>query len=235
MAGPRGPDVDSVDVSGTGVAGSTTTGGAAASVDTITPEATATPESTAQSSWTVWQLDASVTVTDPGKLAAAEAIVRGVVAAVDLACSRFRGDSELVRLHAVAEPVDGLEAAQPDPVAQQPRHHHSQDKVQGHRPQPLPERLERTKERHHDVHRVQFCVGVKKQGAHVQPQEDRGEQGDVPVQEADGKPGQHHEGPAGPVQDPQQYGSGEQGKGHKPTDAAKGPHRFIHGGHPHRP
>lgn len=98
MAGPRGPDVDSVDVSGTGVAGSTTTGGAAASVDTITPEATATPESTAQSSWTVWQLDASVTVTDPGRLAAAEAIVRGVVAAVDLACSRFRGDSELVRL-----------------------------------------------------------------------------------------------------------------------------------------
>ncbi|MDQ0732781.1 FAD:protein FMN transferase [Arthrobacter sp. B1I2] len=55
-------------------------------------------ESTAQSSWTVWQLEASVTVTDPGTLAAAEGIVRDVVAAVDLACSRFRSDSELLGL-----------------------------------------------------------------------------------------------------------------------------------------
>ena len=55
-------------------------------------------ESTAHTSWTVWQLEATVTVTDPGMLAAAEGIVRGVVAAVDLACSRFRNDSELMRL-----------------------------------------------------------------------------------------------------------------------------------------
>ncbi|TQJ35940.1 FAD:protein FMN transferase [Arthrobacter sp. SLBN-122] len=39
-----------------------------------------------------------MTVTDPGMLAAAEGIVRGVLAAVDLACSCFRGDSELMRL-----------------------------------------------------------------------------------------------------------------------------------------
>ncbi|MGN7198909.1 FAD:protein FMN transferase [Arthrobacter sp. SAFR-044] len=61
-------------------------------------EATAPAEDTAQSSWTVWELEAAVTVTDRGMLPAAEDIVRDVVAAVDLACSRFRKDSELMRL-----------------------------------------------------------------------------------------------------------------------------------------
>lgn len=51
-----------------------------------------------QSSWTVWGLDASLTVTDPGLLPDAERIVRRIVAEVDLACSRFRGDSELMML-----------------------------------------------------------------------------------------------------------------------------------------
>lgn len=46
----------------------------------------------------MWGLEASVTVTEPGILGAAEEIVRDVVAAVDRACSRFRDDSELVRL-----------------------------------------------------------------------------------------------------------------------------------------
>ncbi|MFF1882433.1 FAD:protein FMN transferase [Pseudarthrobacter sp. NPDC058196] len=52
----------------------------------------------AQSTWKVWELEASVTVTDAGALADAERIVRDVVAAVDAACSRFRGDSELLIL-----------------------------------------------------------------------------------------------------------------------------------------
>ncbi len=52
----------------------------------------------AQSTWTVWELEASVTVTDAGALAGAERIVRDVVAAVDAACSRFRSDSELLVL-----------------------------------------------------------------------------------------------------------------------------------------
>lgn len=52
----------------------------------------------AQSIWTVWGLEASLTVTEQTLLPAAEEIVRGVVAAVDLACSRFRADSELIRL-----------------------------------------------------------------------------------------------------------------------------------------
>lgn len=52
----------------------------------------------AQSSWTVWELEAFVTVTDAGFLADAEEIVRNVVAAVEAACSRFRSDSELMSL-----------------------------------------------------------------------------------------------------------------------------------------
>lgn len=50
---------------------------------------------TGQASWTVWGLEASVTVTDPPVIAPAEGLVRGVIAGVDEACSRFRGDSEL--------------------------------------------------------------------------------------------------------------------------------------------
>lgn len=51
-----------------------------------------------QSRWTVWGLDATLTVTPKRMLPAAEQIVRGIVAEVDLACSRFRGDSELMQL-----------------------------------------------------------------------------------------------------------------------------------------
>lgn len=49
-------------------------------------------------SWTVWGLEASVTVTDSQLAAAAQRLVRAEVAAVDQACSRFRKDSELMRL-----------------------------------------------------------------------------------------------------------------------------------------
>jgi thiamine biosynthesis lipoprotein len=48
--------------------------------------------------WSVWGLDACLTVTDPELLAEAEETVRAVVADVDLACSRFRSDSELMKL-----------------------------------------------------------------------------------------------------------------------------------------
>jgi len=58
----------------------------------------AAPAPTAQSNWTVWELEAAVTVTEPGLLDAAEKLVRQVLAAVDHACSRFRADSELVAL-----------------------------------------------------------------------------------------------------------------------------------------
>ncbi len=43
----------------------------------------------------MWGLDASVVVTEPGQADAAAALVQGVLDAVDLACSRFRTDSEL--------------------------------------------------------------------------------------------------------------------------------------------
>lgn len=62
------------------------------------PESEAAVAPTAQSSWTVWELEAAITVTVPGSLDAAEEIVRQVLAAVDRACSRFRADSELVAL-----------------------------------------------------------------------------------------------------------------------------------------
>ncbi|MGW6172941.1 FAD:protein FMN transferase [Arthrobacter sp. NPDC055138] len=53
-----------------------------------------------RSDWSVWGLEASVVVCDPGVLGAAEEIVRAVTASVDEACSRFRPDSELARLQA---------------------------------------------------------------------------------------------------------------------------------------
>lgn len=51
-----------------------------------------------QRSWQVWGLAASVVVTEPGQADAAAALVRHVLDAVDLACSRFRADSELAVL-----------------------------------------------------------------------------------------------------------------------------------------
>lgn len=56
------------------------------------------PNVVAHAGWTVWGLEASLTVTDVGMLAAARGIVNGVLADVDFACSRFRDDSELARL-----------------------------------------------------------------------------------------------------------------------------------------
>lgn len=52
----------------------------------------------ATSSWSVWGLEASIAVENPTLIAEAERLVRRVVAQVDEACSRFRPDSELMRL-----------------------------------------------------------------------------------------------------------------------------------------
>lgn len=52
----------------------------------------------AHSSWTVWGLEAAVTVTRPDAITEAVRVVRAVVDDVDDACSRFRTDSELSRL-----------------------------------------------------------------------------------------------------------------------------------------
>ncbi|WP_425861107.1 FAD:protein FMN transferase [Arthrobacter sp. TWP1-1] len=48
--------------------------------------------------WKVWGLEATVAVTNQAAAAAAEVIVRSVIDDVDLACSRFRADSELTLL-----------------------------------------------------------------------------------------------------------------------------------------
>ena len=45
---------------------------------------------------------ATVAVTDPEALARARAVLERELEAIDLACSRFRSDSELVRLNAAS-------------------------------------------------------------------------------------------------------------------------------------
>lgn len=48
--------------------------------------------------WAVWSTTARIVVTEPSALARATDIVKGVLASVDLAASRFRADSEVSRL-----------------------------------------------------------------------------------------------------------------------------------------
>jgi thiamine biosynthesis lipoprotein len=56
--------------------------------------------------WTVWGTTARIVVGDPSRLAEAVALVRGELAAVDAACSRFRADSELMKAcRAQGDPV----------------------------------------------------------------------------------------------------------------------------------
>lgn len=50
---------------------------------------------TASAEWTAWTTTARIVVADSARIDEAEAIVRGVIAEVDAACSRFRPDSEL--------------------------------------------------------------------------------------------------------------------------------------------
>lgn len=49
--------------------------------------------------WELWSCQARLVVTDPRALDEAAALVDGELAAIELACSRFRPDSELMRLH----------------------------------------------------------------------------------------------------------------------------------------
>ncbi len=56
------------------------------------------PDMTGHESWTTWGLDASITVTDTALTGQAAGLVRSVIAGVDAACSRFRADSELMRI-----------------------------------------------------------------------------------------------------------------------------------------
>lgn len=59
------------------------------------------PKMEASSSWPVWGLEASITVTERDLATAAERLVRAEIAAVDDACSRFRKDSELMLLQPI--------------------------------------------------------------------------------------------------------------------------------------
>ncbi|HEX6471354.1 MAG TPA: FAD:protein FMN transferase [Streptosporangiaceae bacterium] len=67
--------------------------------------------STAQQSFPLWGGTATVATVEPARLALARATVDRVVAAVDVACSSYRDDSELARVNAAAGhavPVGGL-------------------------------------------------------------------------------------------------------------------------------
>ena len=50
--------------------------------------------------WQVWSTTARIVVTDPDALSEATAVVRRELAAIDVAASRFRPDSEISRLRA---------------------------------------------------------------------------------------------------------------------------------------
>src|SRR3954471_16474311 len=52
--------------------------------------------------WEAWSCRVRLAVTDPAARADARAVLRGHLAAVDLACSRFRPASELAALDAAA-------------------------------------------------------------------------------------------------------------------------------------
>ncbi|PWW62658.1 FAD:protein FMN transferase [Actinokineospora spheciospongiae] len=54
---------------------------------------------TARAEFPVWGTTAVLVVTDPTRLRTATALLRAHLAEVDLACSRFRSDSEVSRLH----------------------------------------------------------------------------------------------------------------------------------------
>jgi thiamine biosynthesis lipoprotein len=56
------------------------------------------PVGPAIAQWPVWSTTARLVVTDPARLPAARVIAEDHLAAVDLACSRFRSDSELALL-----------------------------------------------------------------------------------------------------------------------------------------
>ncbi|MFE3228667.1 FAD:protein FMN transferase [Nocardia sp. NPDC059228] len=67
---------------------------------------TAAPDRTASAEWPVWSTTARVVVTDPAALRPARTLIRAHLAEVDAACSRFRPDSEIIRLaRSAGQPV----------------------------------------------------------------------------------------------------------------------------------
>ncbi len=63
-------------------------------------------ETPAASDWELWSTQARLVVTDPDALPAARALVDAELSAVELACSRFRHDSELMTLVRSADGPD---------------------------------------------------------------------------------------------------------------------------------
>ncbi len=64
--------------------------------------ATSSSQALAQRSFRAIGTTATVVVVDASRLDAAESLLRDEIEAIDLACSRFRPDSELARLHSLA-------------------------------------------------------------------------------------------------------------------------------------
>jgi thiamine biosynthesis lipoprotein len=90
------------------------------------PEAAAEAEASAAASWRALGTLVHLVVTDPRCLPAARSLLEADLAAVDLACSRFRADSEICTLqassqanaqaHAHAQPSSYAEAQQVSPL-----------------------------------------------------------------------------------------------------------------------
>jgi thiamine biosynthesis lipoprotein len=68
----------------------------------LTAPTTSSPPTLVQRSFRAIGTTATVVVVDPARLESAELLLRSEVEAIDLACSRFRPDSELEHLHALA-------------------------------------------------------------------------------------------------------------------------------------
>ena len=68
----------------------------------------ARPEGFGRSTFPVWGGQAVVVTTEPVAVVEAREVVRGETAAMDRACSRFRADSELVRVNAAAGTAVGV-------------------------------------------------------------------------------------------------------------------------------
>ncbi|EWM12796.1 thiamine biosynthesis lipoprotein [Kutzneria sp. 744] len=61
--------------------------------------------------WPVWSTTARVVVTEPETLGAARVLIESMLSEIDLACSRFRPDSELMFCRPQQRPGAGQPAA----------------------------------------------------------------------------------------------------------------------------
>ena len=69
------------------------------------------PEALGTADWQALGTQVWLLVTDPGRLAEARRLLEADLDAVDRACSRFRPDSELMRLGAAAGPAGPASAS----------------------------------------------------------------------------------------------------------------------------